>query len=241
MSDVFQKNKHSLIIILFIYVEWFKLNHQAFGTIDHHVHCWYRSAIKTFVFRKTAQMFQSAIWSTVKMFAKKLNRYSNTNKNFEISIYFLSWAINNVAKYFENEIYEFLDNKKHRKNWQRTIKKIVELTSIVNNIFFSCFFCSKCLLDFWACFRQIWTWYFSCTRFVFNFFFHFGHILLSVLLNYLIKWFIKRANKHRFRSASHSKCCLQQKNACLFNRKQKIIVMNSKMNGSPKPKAMLIG
>ena len=87
--------------------------------------------MKTFVSRRTVQTFQSSIWSTVEILSRELSRYANTGEAFEISIYFLSWATDSVAKYLENESYGVLDDEQRRKDWKRTISKIVELTPII--------------------------------------------------------------------------------------------------------------
>ncbi len=103
----------------------------AFGTVDHHIHRQRRSAVKTFVSKKTVLTFQSSICTTVELLCRELNRYAKGGEVFECSTYFLSWATDSVAKYLENDTYGLLDDHERRKNWQDTIGKVVELTPVV--------------------------------------------------------------------------------------------------------------
>ncbi|KAK3171959.1 hypothetical protein OEA41_004043 [Lepraria neglecta] len=50
---------------------------------------------------------------------------------FECSTYFLSWATDSVANYLENDTYGLLDDEQRRKDWQKTVEKVVELTPLV--------------------------------------------------------------------------------------------------------------
>ena len=108
-----------------------KENRSAFGTVSHHLHRQRRSAVKTFVSKKTVQTFQASICLTVESLCKEFKHLATTGEIFECSIFFLCWATDSVSKYLENETYGLLDDEQRRKDWQRTINKVVELTPIV--------------------------------------------------------------------------------------------------------------
>ena len=103
----------------------------AFGTIDHYIHRQRRSAVKTFVSKKTVQTFQTSICTTVELLCREFSRYVTTGEAFECSTYFLSWATDSVANYLENDTYGLLDDEQRRKDWQKTVGKVVELTPLV--------------------------------------------------------------------------------------------------------------
>lgn len=109
----------------------------TFGTVDHYIHRQRRSAVKTFVSKKTVQTFQPAMCSTVELLCRELSlQAKNNNKNnsedtFELSIYLLAWATDSVAKYLENSTYGLLDEEGRRQDWYDTIVKVVELTPLV--------------------------------------------------------------------------------------------------------------
>ncbi len=108
-----------------------KENRSAFGTISHHLHRQRRSAVKTFVSRKTVQTFQPSICLTVESLCREFKHFATTGEIFECSIFFLGWATDNVSKYLENETYGLLDDDQRRKDWERTIDKVIEMTPIV--------------------------------------------------------------------------------------------------------------
>jgi len=108
-----------------------KENRSAFGTVSHHLHRQRRSAVKTFVSKKTVQTFQASICLVVESLCREFKHFATTGDIFECSIFFLCWATDNVSRYLENETYGLLEDEQRRKNWQRTINKVVELTPIV--------------------------------------------------------------------------------------------------------------
>ena len=68
---------------------------------------------------------------TVEALCRELSHYADTGEVFECSTYLLSWATDSVARYLENETYGLLDDDKRRKDWQKTLAKVIELTPIV--------------------------------------------------------------------------------------------------------------
>ena len=67
----------------------------------------------------------------MEVLCRELSHHAKTGEAFECSTYFLSWATDSVAKYLENDTYGLLDDDDRRKDWQKTIEKVVELTPIV--------------------------------------------------------------------------------------------------------------
>lgn len=87
--------------------------------------------MKTFVSKKTVQTFQTSICTTVEALCREFSGYARTGEAFECSIYLLAWGTDSVSKYLENDTYGLLDDDQQRKNWQRTIEQVVELTPLV--------------------------------------------------------------------------------------------------------------
>ena len=77
------------------------------------------------------QTFQTSICTTVEALCREFSGYARTGEEFECSTYFLAWSTDSVSKYLENDTYGLLDDDQRRKNWQRTIEQVVELTPLV--------------------------------------------------------------------------------------------------------------
>ena len=68
---------------------------------------------------------------TVEALCRGSSHYADTGEVFECSIYLLSWATDSIARYLENETYGLLDDDERRRDWQKTVAKVTELTPIV--------------------------------------------------------------------------------------------------------------
>ncbi|KAI4257111.1 MAG: hypothetical protein L6R42_005851 [Xanthoria sp. 1 TBL-2021] len=103
----------------------------TFGTVDHYIHRQRRSAVKTFVSKKTVQTFQTSICSTVELLCREFSQFAATSETFECGTYLLSWATDSVSKYLENSSYGLLDDARRRQDWQETVADVIELTPLV--------------------------------------------------------------------------------------------------------------
>ncbi|KAL9100151.1 MAG: hypothetical protein Q9163_004436, partial [Psora crenata] len=103
----------------------------TFGTIDHHVHRQRRAAVKTFVSKRTVRNVQSAIRAVIHQLCRNLDEYEASQEVCLIGLQYLAWSTDSVSRYLEDRPFGLLDNVERAREWDRTLKTVVELTPLV--------------------------------------------------------------------------------------------------------------
>ena len=106
----------------------------AFGTINHYVHRQRRSAVKTFVSKRSVRTVQSNIWDVVQQLCNRMSQYASAEEVVDANLPYIAWSTDSVSNYLEDEPYGLLKDDEKAKNWKATIKMVVELTPLVKQI-----------------------------------------------------------------------------------------------------------
>ena len=108
----------------------------AFGTIDHHVHRQRRSAVKTFISKRTVRTTQVSIRAIVNDLCIRLDKYASSGGTFDVNLPYLAWSTDSVSTYLEDRPFGLLADDKRARNWQQTIQTVVKSTPVVKQISF---------------------------------------------------------------------------------------------------------
>ena len=90
--------------------------------------------MKTFISKRTVRTAQASIRETVEQLCDWLGRHADSEESFDASLPYLAWSTDSVFMYLENKSPGMLQNVEQAKDWERTIKTVVELTPIVKQI-----------------------------------------------------------------------------------------------------------
>ena len=106
----------------------------VFGTIDHYIHRQRRSALKTFVSKRTVRTAQASIRCSVEDLCTWIKRYVNTNEPFDISLPYVAWSNDSVSTYLGDNSAGLLKDVERAQNWKKTLRTVVELTPIIKQV-----------------------------------------------------------------------------------------------------------
>jgi len=103
----------------------------AFGTTNHFIHRQRRSAIKSFVSKQSVRAVQSKIWNIVEELCTRMAHYASTQETVSIHLPYIAWSTDSVSNYLEDQPFGLLRDTERAKQWEATIKTVVELTPLV--------------------------------------------------------------------------------------------------------------
>ena len=63
-----------------------------------------------------------------------MSQYASTQEIFDASLPYIAWSTDSVSNYLEGKPYGLLKNEQKAKDWEATIKTVVELTPVVKQI-----------------------------------------------------------------------------------------------------------